>query len=108
MFYYTHATLTMDTIRNKYSFGSEKRESVNKELYLHLFGKGGSALWNECNRITGQDIIMFDMIVTLQQQVDILTKKIEEYEKQTLPVAELVDYEPVKYEPLFSILNPTK
>jgi hypothetical protein len=51
---------------------------------------------------------MFDMIVTLQQQVDILTKKIEEYEKQELPVAELVDYEPVKYEPLFSILNPTK
>ena len=98
----------MDDIAKKYSFGSEKRESIDKELYLHLFGKGGSALWKECNRIKGQDIIMFDMIVTLQQQVDILTKKIEEYEKQTLPVAEVVDYEPVKYEPLFPILDPTK
>jgi len=101
----------MDDIRNKYSLGTEIRESVNKELYSHLFGKGRHNLWNESHRQTGQDIIMFDMIVTLQHQVEILTKKIEDYEKQTLPVAELVevdDDEPVKYEPLFPILNPTK
>ncbi len=98
----------MDDIRKKYSFGTEMRESVNKELYSHLFAKVRHNLWSEGNRQTGQDIIMFDMIVTLQHQVDILTKKIEEYEKQTLPVAELVHDEPVKYEPLFPILDPTK
>ena len=48
---------------------------------------------------------MFDMIIKLQQQVQVLEKKIEEYEKQALPVAELVDDAPVEYEPLFPVLK---
>jgi hypothetical protein len=102
--------LAMDDIRKKYSLGAETVKSVQKELCSHLYGKGGHSLWNPVNSQIGQDIIMFDMIVTLQHQVDILTKKIEDYEKQTLPVAEAVevdDDEPVKYEPLFPILDPT-
>ena len=100
----------MDDIHKKYSLGLEKALSVDKELYSHLYSKCGRAVGTNtpAQMKSGQVIIMFDMIVSLQHQVDILTKKIEDYEKQTLPVAELVDDEPVNYEPLFPILDPTK
>ena len=51
---------------------------------------------------------MKEVMILLISRIDVLEKKISDYEKQELPVAELVEYEPVKYEPLFPILNPTK
>ena len=54
---------------------------------------------------------MKEVMILLIARIEVLEKKIRDYEKQTLPVAEAVevdDDEPVKYEPLFPILDPTK
>jgi len=50
-------------------------------------------------------VILTTKIEELEKKVDYQQKKIEEYEKQALPVAELVDNGYVEYEPLFPVLK---
>jgi hypothetical protein len=95
----------MVLIQQKYEDGYKKERSVKEELCKTLVDGRNKSDYNEGNVNLGTEIIMFDMIVKLQQQVHILEKKIEEYEKQALPVAELVDDAPVEYEPLFPVLK---
>ena len=50
-------------------------------------------------------VILTTKIEELEKKVDYQQKKIEEYEKQALPVAELVDNGYVEYEQLFPVLK---
>ena len=95
----------MVLIQQKYEDGHKKERSVKQELAKTLIDDRNYTHYNEGNVKLGTEIIMFDMIIKLQQQVQVLEKKIEEYEKQALPVAELVDDAPVEYEPLFPVLK---
>lgn len=92
-------------IQQKYEDGYKKERSVKSELCKILIDGSDYSQYNEYTVKTGTEIIMFDMIVKLQQQVQVLEQKIEQYEKQALPVAELVDDAPVEYEPLFPVLK---
>ena len=95
----------MVLIQQKYEDGYKKERSIKNELHKILIDGRDYSQYNERTVHRGTEIIMFDMIVKLQQQVHVLEKKIEEYEKQALPVAELVDDAPVEYEPLFPVLK---
>lgn len=93
----------------KYPIGNKALNKTQSELYrMWRDGRKDSdyKIFNEKNCDRAIQIIMFDMIVKLQDQVQTLEKKIEEYEKQSLPVTELVEYGPIRYEPLFPTPDP--